>query len=159
MTIDARSAVGKTAPNAWNAGAIPAVFPARAGGDSSSAMRAVFVASRSDCTGNFSLANLVAPRGVHEITGAPELVLQGASADSIGLREILPFALRASAIRFLSEDEKRFLHGIGHHATPVLLLYDRENRLRLASQVDPDPVARVALGRAIRHLTTLDPSY
>ena len=155
ITIDVPSAVGHPSrARAADADVFPPPSPA-----ARRAWRAVFVASREDCSGNFLLANLVAPRTLQERVGAPELVLQGVPRDTMGLRETLPFALQTSAIRLLRESEKRFLHGIGHHATPVLLLYDREARLRLASQVDPDPVARVALGRALRHLITVDPSH
>ena len=155
VTIEVPSAVGNPS-RAQGADADVFLLPNPA---TRRAWRAVFVASRQDCSGNFLLANLVAPRTIQEIVGTPELVLQGVPRDTMGLRETLPFALQASAIRLLRESEKRFLHGIGHNATPVLLLYDRDNRLRLASQVDPDPVARVALGRALRHLITVDPSH
>jgi hypothetical protein len=121
--------------------------------------RAVFVAQRADCNGNLSLANLVATGSARKNTAPPELIIQGSSRDTMGLRLELPFALRNSPLRLLRREEQTWLHDIGHHATPVLLLFDHESRLRIASHVDADPVARVALGRAITHLVTDDPSH
>lgn len=158
VSLDVRGATGRSPRVDVGTGRRDGnVFRPPAGRDSA-AMDAVFVASRADCSGNLLLSNILASRGVQAVLGTPELVLQGSPRDTIGLRGLLPFALRKSPIRLLSDGEKRFLHAIGHHATPVLLVFDRERRLRVASQVDPDPVARVALARAVRHLVTLDPS-
>lgn len=121
--------------------------------------RAVFVAQRADCNGNLSLANVVATGPTRKNTAPPELIVQGGARDTIGLRLELPFALRRSPLRLLRPEEQQWLHDIGHHATPVLLLFDHESRLRIASHVDANPVARVALGRAITHLVTDDPSH
>ncbi len=121
--------------------------------------RAVFVAQRADCNGNLSLANVVATGPARKNTAPPELIIQGSPRDTVGLRLELPFALRNSPLRLLRPEEQAWLHDIGHHATPVLLLFDHESRLRVASHVDANPVARVALGRAITHLVTDDPSH
>ncbi|WP_353266632.1 hypothetical protein [Gemmatimonas sp.] len=121
--------------------------------------RAVFVAQRADCNGNLSLANVVATGPARKNTAPPELIIQGNPRDTIGLRLELPFALRNSPLRLLRPEEQAWLHDIGHHATPVLLLFDHESRLRISSHVDANPVARVALGRAITHLVTDDPSH
>jgi hypothetical protein len=136
---------------------VPTVGGRMAANDSQ--VRAIFVAQRADCNGNLSLANMVATGPVRHHTAPVELIIQGGARDTVGLRLELPFGLRNSPLRLLRAEEQTWLHDIGHHATPVLLLFDHEARLRMASHVDADPVARVALRRAITHLVTDDPSH
>jgi hypothetical protein len=154
MTIDVRRILA-AAPRE----AITPLKPSAALAALDSAMYVVFVAQRADCNGNLLLANLAATGRVKHAVHPPELVIAGVSQDTVGIRPLLPYGLRHSPIRLLAVGERLWLHAIGHHETPTLLIYDREQRLRLASHVDPDPVARVALGRAISHLVTNDPSH
>ena len=154
MSIDVRRVMAAATQEALTPLKPSAAFTA---GDS--AMHVVFVAQRADCNGNLLLANLASIGRVKHAVHPAELAIAGVAQDTVGIRPLLPFGLRHSPIRLLGVGERRWLHDIGHHETPTLLIYDREHRLRLASHVDPDPVARVALGRAISHLVTNDPTH
>lgn len=154
MTIDVRRVLG-----AVSDGDLIPLTPSVGHAVKDSAMHVVFVAQRADCNGNLLLANLAVTGRIKHAVHPTELVIAGVSRDTVGIRTLLPYGLQKSPIRLLGVGERRWLHAIGHHETPTLLLYDHEHRLRLASQVDADPVARVALGRAISHLVTNDPSH
>jgi len=121
-------------------------------------MRAVIVASPNDCIGNLHFANVLRRRSVAAVVGSPELIVQGSPSDTVGLRRILPQGVAGSPMRLLGSHERALLHAMGHHETPILLLFDDQDRLRFGTQVESDPVTRVAVARAIVHLTTRDPT-
>lgn len=129
------------------------------GTSSEAPMRAVIVASPGDCRGNLRFANVLMRRGVAPVVGAPELVIAGSSVDTVGLRPTLPPAVRRASLRLLSTSERSMLRSIGHNGTPVMLLFDRDGRLRFVTHAMNDPVARTADMRAIRHLTMRDPTH
>lgn len=122
-------------------------------------MRAIIVASPRDCPGNLRFANVLMQRNVAAVVGIPELVVSGPSRDTVSLRQVLPPLLAVASIRMLQANERQLLHAIGHHATPVLLLFDGEGRLRLSTHVESDAVARTSVARAIAHVTTRDPTH
>lgn len=122
-------------------------------------LRAIVVASPHDCIGNLRFANVLSRRDVAAVVGVPELVVQGQARDTIGLRRMLPTLLESSTMRLLQPSERALLHAIGHHATPVMLLFDQEGHLRIATQVESDAVTRTAIARAITHFATRDPAH
>lgn len=122
-------------------------------------MRAVVVASPQDCRGNLSLAAVFARPAVRQAVGTPLLLINGTAADTLGLRPLLHRALARSDIHLLSAAQRRVLLMIGQRETPSLLLFDSAGRLRMATHVEANPVARVAFMRALVHVSSVSPTH
>ena len=120
-------------------------------------MHLVVVAQRRDCDGNLSFAAFFNRARLRDRVVVRQLLIEGTSADTLGLRARLPGILQDVPLALLHAREREALQAMGHHATPVFLLMDAERRLLAAIPVDPDPVHRTAFLRAITHLATHDP--
>lgn len=125
--------------------------------DSRKAMRAVIVAQRHDCDGNLGVASILTRPPIARAVTERAVLIEGSASDTTQLRSRLPRSLQHAAIRLLQRNEREALAALGHHATPILLLFDERNRLRLSAPVSSDPVEVVATRRAIMHLVSNDP--
>jgi hypothetical protein len=121
------------------------------------AMQLVVVAQRRDCDGNLSFAAFFHRARLRDRVVVRQLLIEGTSADTLGLRARLPAILQRVPLALLNARERDALQSLGHHATPVFLLLDAEHRVLAAVPVDPDPVHRTAFLRALTHLATRDP--
>jgi len=121
------------------------------------AMQLVVVAQRRDCDGNLSFAAFFNRARLRDRVAVRRLLIEGAAADTLGLRSRLPTILQKVPMALLHDRERDALQAMGHHATPVFLLLDAEHRVLAAVPVDPDPVHRTAFLRALIHLSTRDP--
>lgn len=139
------------------AAAMPIADALPSGSDTARTMRLVVVAQRHDCEGNLAFAAFFNRARLRERVGVRQLLIEGAPDDTIGLRARLPLLLQRVPLALLRETERSALRAMGHHATPVFLLFDAERRLLAAIPVDPDPVHRTAFLRAITHLAIYDP--
>lgn len=121
-------------------------------------MRAVLVVSPRDCVGNLSLASMMLRGSGLSLARDLELVINASPADTVGLRRLIPQSHSASRLRLLQPHERALMLQAGLGETPLLLLYDRDGRLRMATHTDADPVARRAFNRAVVHLTARLPT-
>ncbi len=133
------------------------LFHATTGTDSTGVFRAVVVAQRQDCDGNLSIASVLSRRAIAGAVPFRAVLIEGEANDTAAIRDRLPRALRNATVGVLQEDQRRALHAMGHHATPLLLLFDDRGRLRLSAPVSADPVHVTAIRRAIEHLVTNNP--
>ena len=134
------------------------LFPgADTGMTASTAMRAVVVAQLQDCNGNLGVAAMLSRAAISPRVPLRAVVIEGSAADTADLRGKLPRSLKRAAIHLLQQNERDALNALGHHATPLLLLFDSRSRLRLVAPVSADPVEVVAIRRAVTHLASNDP--
>lgn len=134
------------------------LFPgADTGLTASTAMRAVVVAQLQDCNGNLGVAAMLSRAAIAPKVPLRAVVIEGSAADTADLRAKLPRSLKRAGIHLLQRNERDALNAMGHHATPLLLLFDSRARLRLVAPVSPDPVEVVAIRRAVTHLASNDP--
>lgn len=148
-----RSAVAFPAPAAW---AEWAATPPAALADPP--MRAVLVVSPRDCSGNLTLASMMLRGSGLSLERDLELVINASAFDTTGLRALVPRSHARSHMRLLEAHERELMLQAGLGETPLLMLYDREGRLRMATHTDADPVARRAFNRAVVHLAARLPT-
>lgn len=127
-------------------------------GDSST-MHAIVVASASDCRSNLSIASAINRPTLKSRLGSVQLIVQGTAEDTVGLRSRTTGAISRGAIRLLTPEQRAYIHSLGHHATPIVLVFDGAGRLRLAGHAEAEPSARVALARAINHIVAVTPTH
>jgi hypothetical protein len=120
-------------------------------------MLAVIVAQKRDCNGNLGFASILDRADLSTSIPDRVVLVDGTPQDTAQLRARLPRALARARIAMLQRPQRQALLAFGHRATPVLLLFDAEARLRLSATVSPDPVQVVSLRRAIKHLASNDP--
>jgi len=132
---------------------------AKSQGDSvvPSRMLAVIVAQKRDCNGNLGFAAMLDRADISAAIPNRVVLVDGSPQDTAQLRGRLPRALAHATIAMLQRNQRQALLAFGHRATPVLLLFDAQARLRLSATVTPDPVEAVSLRRAIKHLAANDP--
>ncbi len=120
-------------------------------------MLAVIVAQQRDCNGNLGFASILDRADIAAAVPDRVVLVDGTAQDTTQLRARLPHALAQARIALLQHSQRQALLAFGHRATPVLLLFDGQARLRLSATVSPDPVEVVSLRRAIKHLAANDP--
>lgn len=115
---------------------------------------AVVVAQPADCDGNlgffavFERPSLAAHIDTHHV------LIQGTGSDTVALRTRLPRALRHARIELLADSHRALLQALGYRATPLLLLFDRERRLRYAGVVPMTSAERAVQLATITPLVT-----
>jgi hypothetical protein len=120
-------------------------------------MLAVIIAQKRDCNGNLGFASILDRADIASAVPDRVVLVDGTPQDTTSLRTRLPRALAHAKIAMLQRNQRQALLAFGHRATPVLLLFDAQARLRLSATVSPDPVEVVSLRRAIKHLAANDP--
>lgn len=119
--------------------------------------RAVVVVQLQDCNGNLGIASMLSRAEISSAVPLRAVLVEGTASDTGYVRAKLPKSLRRAAIHLLQQNERDALNAMGHHATPLLMLFDARSRLRIAAPVSADPVEVVAIRRAIAHLANNDP--
>jgi hypothetical protein len=118
----------------------------------------VLVVSPGDCNGNLGLSGIMLRGTPPAMARNVVVAVVGTANDTAYVRLHLPAVMAANPLRLLTDSERAMLLSIGHRETPVLLLYDDANRLRMATHTEADPVARLAFSRAVSHFIHRTPS-
>jgi hypothetical protein len=133
--------------------------PAAAAPAPTERMHVVFIAQRRDCIGNLGMAGVLQRPRLAERIASRTILVAGPATDTVDIRPLLPPAIRQADIRPIATSERQWLRTAGHSATPVLLVFDADRRLRLTAPVADDPASHVAFVRTLTHLLTNDPTH
>ncbi len=133
---------------------LTALLSGTAGTDSVQQFAAVVVIQPADCDGNLGFFAVFERPSLAPHIRTHRVLIQGTSTDTLTLRPRLPRALRQARIELLREPQRALLHAIGHRATPLLLLFDAERRLRYASVVPMTAAERAVQLATITPLIT-----
>lgn len=115
---------------------------------------AVVVAQPADCDGNLGFFAVFERPSLADHITTHRVLVQGTGRDTVALRNRLPRALRQARIELLAESHRTLLHALGYRATPLLLLFDRERRLRYAGMVPMTSAERAVQLATITPLVT-----
>lgn len=133
----------------------PASEPARSTPRSSAVrpLAAALVLHVDDCSGNFRMFNLLHRQEVRGAIAMAVIWYAGTVSDSGAVRSALPGWMRNAPLQPVPMHVVRELARLGHRSTPVLLMLDEEQRLRLTTQSPRSPREFAGLQRIITSLT------
>lgn len=138
-------------------GAMPEL--AVAGRDSSpSDWTAVVFLQASDCSGNLSIVRPLLVQHAKQHITKIELVDVSRGTDLSYLKAQLPAELKRLPVRKIRGEERQVIRNLGFSETPLVLLRDRNLRVRMAIPTLSEPSERIATNRAVSHIVLGDPS-
>lgn len=138
-------------------GSVPAIsslLPPRSTVTAAQRFSAVVVAQPADCDGNLGFFAVFERPSLAGRIDSHHVLIQGTAPDTVALRNRLPRALRRARIELLADSHRALLHALGYRATPLLLLFDREQRLRYAGVVPMTSAERAVQLATITPLVT-----
>lgn len=128
--------------------------PAAAG----NSFRALVYLQPSDCQGNLALVRPILALSEDRSPMSVVFVdISRESADS-SIRSLLPNSMRSFPVRRITSAERKRLQHLGVKESPVVLVVDEQERVRMMLTAESEPWLRVAQARAVRHLIDGDPS-
>lgn len=119
--------------------------------------RALVYLQASDCRGNLALVRPIL--ALHEDHSPLSIVfvdVSRAPADS-SIRSLLPNSMQSFPVRRITPTERKRLQHLGVTESPVVLVVDERERVRMTLTAESEPWLRVAQARAVRHLIEGDP--
>jgi|APMI01.1.fsa_nt_gi hypothetical protein len=125
-------------------------------GPPGSPLRAAMVLQKADCSGNLRTLELLHRGAVREQLALATIWFAGPASDSTTIRSLLPSWTGRVPLRPVPNDVLAQLKALGHHSTPVLLIFDQEGRVRLTTQTPRSPREYAGLRRAIEGLTWIE---
>lgn len=128
-------------------------IPPLADGRTRPAVRAALVLQRRDCSGNLRLLHWLRAPALASGMALSVLWYAGPPADSAAIRALLPAWSAAVPLRPVPDPVVRDLRALGHRATPVLVVLDADDRVRLVTQAPRSPREAAGLRRALEGLS------
>lgn len=121
--------------------------------DDGVALSAAVLLQKRDCTGNLRVLELLHRADLPERLRLRVIWYVGQADDSIAIRRALPRWTRDTPLRRATRRTVDELAELGHRSTPVLVLYDIEGRVRLATQSPASSREFAGLRKAVEGLT------
>jgi hypothetical protein len=110
----------------------------------------------SDCTGNLGMLQTLNRRAVRDVIELGVLWYVGPASDSLVIRPLLPAFARKVPLQHATGALVNDLARLGHTSTPVLIVLDPANRIRLVTQSPRSSREVAGLRRIIEGLTWIE---
>ncbi|WP_291163721.1 hypothetical protein [Gemmatimonas sp. UBA7669] len=122
-----------------------------------SSFRALVYLQASDCQGNLAVVRpILAMASAHAMLDVEIVDVSRAPSDS-AIASLLPRSMRSFPLRRITPAERDRLEKLGSRESPVVLVVDDRERVRMLLTTESEPTLRVAQARAVRHLIEGDP--
>jgi hypothetical protein len=119
-------------------------------------IRAGVVLQASDCTGNLGMLKALNRGAVRDAIELGVLWYVGPASDSLVIRPRLPAFARTVPLKQATGALLNDLARLGHTSTPVLIVLDQANRIRLVTQSPRSSREVAGLRRIIEGLTWIE---
>ncbi len=116
-------------------------------------IQAAFVLQKKDCSGNLGMLDLLRRSRVRDVLSMRVLWYVGPATDTSDIRSSLPEWTKDVPLEPIPMSMILSLRGLGHQSSPMLIILDQEDRVRLVTQSPRTSRESAGLLRVIEHLT------
>lgn len=153
LLLLAGAAVGAARASRRGPAPLPRAIPPLSPSSAVPVVRAALLLQRRDCSGNLRWLHWLHTPPLASGIGLAVLWYAGPATDSTAIRSLLPAWTATVPLRPVPKAMVRDLRALGHTATPVLMVLDADDRVRLVTQAPRSPREAAGVRRALEGLT------